>query len=103
MNLSAIQFRELLRHIRGVAKLARYDINDYNCTDFAFGVFNKFRQAGPIIIPKVSYFGMFKEMTSPQSAYKELKRVSMQIPRDRNIRTGTGKKYVTSNTGICKN
>jgi hypothetical protein len=51
-ELTPEKLSRTLMHIRRLARYIKYDIDDYNCTDFALEVFNYTRPADPIEIPR---------------------------------------------------
>lgn len=64
----------VITFIRLFSKSPVYDIDDYNCTDFALKVFNLLRPNAPLIIPKYDIPGDLKTNISstPQGLYMQL-------------------------------
>ncbi len=74
MDLTAAQLQTVLTKIRSLVRFVRYDIDEYNCTDFALDVFNELR-TNKLTIPLYDVpGGMTAAGTStPQGLYNQLK------------------------------
>jgi hypothetical protein len=74
MVLTPEQFSKVISKMRLESKLNKYDIDDYNCTDFAVSIFNSVRSVDPIIIPKYQIPGSLntKGSSTPQGLYREI-------------------------------
>lgn len=57
MNLSPEQLQSVITEIEYLAKFVKYDIDEYNCTDFALQVFNIVRTGNALEIPKYNIPG----------------------------------------------
>jgi hypothetical protein len=80
MKLTPQQFNTTLIKARQLAKYPRYDIDEFNCTDFAISVFNETRST-KLQIPLYQIpGGMAVAGTStPQGFYRDSKGMDKQI------------------------
>ena len=103
MNLTPEDFRKTLSHIADLAKYIKYDIDEYNCTDFALDVFNFTRLNSPIEIPKYDIpGGMTQKGTStPQGLYVKLKSMKQAGIESSNIEIPGSKQWVSKSNGPC--
>ena len=86
-----------------MAKSVKYDIDDYNCTDFALNIFNKCRTE-KLKIPLYNIPGNYPSMgtSTPQGLYHTLKQMkSSGSPESENITIDIYKGWVASSTGPC--
>lgn len=103
MNVSAANFKSILTHILYLSRFIKYDIDDYNCTDFALDVFNYVR-TDKLEIPKYdlpngeSPYGS----STPQGLYQKLQQMkNASHPEAGNITIGIYKGWVASSKGPC--
>ncbi|MBA2499926.1 MAG: hypothetical protein H0V30_09395 [Chitinophagaceae bacterium] len=103
MNVSIENFQRILNQISYLSGFVKYDIDEYNCTDFALEVFNTIRSK-KIEIPKFNIpngetpFGT----STPQGLYIKLK--SMKVasdPEAANISLPGVKGWVAKSKGPC--
>jgi hypothetical protein len=75
MNLTPENFQSTLTHMLYLSHFVKYDIDDYNCTDFALEVFNYRRGSDKLTIPMFDIpGGMAPNGTAtPQGLYIKLK------------------------------
>ncbi len=78
MELTPDQLKSTLNQMSKLASRVKYDIDEYNCTDFALDVFNYSRPANPLEIPKYHLTASTAPdgSNTPQGLYKKL--VQMQ-------------------------
>lgn len=103
MSLSATNFRSTLTEILYLANFIEYDIDNYNCTDFALDVFNKTR-THKIIIDLYDIPGNYPSTGSrtPQGLYNKLKEMKESgHPESSNITIGIYKGWVAKSSGPC--
>jgi hypothetical protein len=74
MDLTFQELSTVIATLKLYATSSKYDIDDFNCTDFAIGIFNSARPSNPLIIPKYKIPGgqTANGTSTPQSLYKEL-------------------------------
>lgn len=104
MNLTPEQLQSTLTHIQYLANFIKYDIDDYNCTDFALDVFNYKRGGNQITIPKYSIPGGAAPYgtATPQGLYQKL--IEMKKPggaESSNITIPGVKGYAGKSNGPC--
>jgi hypothetical protein len=105
MAITPAQLNEALTHILYLARFIKYDIDEYNCTDFALEVFNVVRNpAKKLIIPKYDIPGGAAPYgtNTPQGLYNKLK--SMQQTRSaetNNLSIAGYKSWVANSNGPC--
>ena len=102
-TLSAEEFKSVLTEIRYLKNM-QYDIDNYNCTDWALAVFNK--QGDGLDIPLYDIPGNLPSSgtSMPQGIYNKL----LQMKRDNDlhadkIQIGFQKGYVAYSNGPCIN
>jgi hypothetical protein len=102
MNLTAAQLQsvllELIRH-----KNDKYDIDEYNCTDWALEIFN-YQRTSKVTIPKYNLPGAQAPLGSntPQGLYNQLKTMKAAGGTEAiNISIPGVKGYVAYGTGPC--
>ncbi|HEV7333126.1 MAG TPA: hypothetical protein VGN63_18975 [Flavisolibacter sp.] len=103
MNLSPENFRSTLMEVLYLARSIKYDIDEYNCTDFALDVFNKTRSY-KLQIPLYQIpGGMTAAGTrTPQGLYNKLKQMKVSgDPEASNITIGVVKAWAGNSTGPC--
>lgn len=103
MNLSPQNFNSTLTEILYLANFIKYDIDNYNCTDFALDVFNKSR-VNKLDIPLYDIPGNYPSTGTrmPQGLYNKLKQLKNSgDPEAPNITIGIQKGWVANSTGPC--
>ena len=105
MSLTPAQLRTTFTHMQSLANFIRYDIDEYNCTDFALEVFNYVRHpANKIEIPKYDIpGGMASAGTStPQGLFNKLKSMQQSGSTEAsNISIPGYKGWVAGSKGSC--
>lgn len=81
MQLTPTQLNAVIAQMSQVSKRAKYDIDEYNCTDFALEIFNFVNAGNALEIPKIDIPGTMNSYGSntPQGVYlklSELKRAN---------------------------
>ena len=104
MNLTPEKFQQMLTHIEYLSNFIRYDIDEYNCTDFALDVFNSARGSNQLTIPKYDIPGGAAPFgtNTPQGLYQKL--VAMKAlgnGESKDIIIFGLKGFVGSSTGPC--
>lgn len=103
MSVSPEHFRSILTEIRYLAGFIQYDIDEYNCTDFALDVFNKIR-TNKLEIPMYDIpSGITAGGTrTPQGLYQKLKQMKEGGgPEASNISLSNYKCWVAYSSGPC--
>ena len=74
MDLTPEKLQHTLTHIQNLANFIKYDIDEYNCTDFALDVFNYQRGGNQLTIPMYDIPGgtAIKGTATPQGLYQKL-------------------------------
>src|SRR5690606_38714654 len=77
MILSSEQFKLLISKMSDLRKRVKYDIDEYNCSDFALEVFNFARKGKELELPKLDIPGAATNQGSntPQGLYLKLKQM----------------------------
>ena len=103
-NISPKQLSTALAHITHLAKFIRYDIDEFNCTDFALEVFNSVRISNEFEIPKYDLPGGMAPFGSslPQGVYNKLKSMKQSGVESDNINIPGVKGWVSDSHGPCK-
>ncbi len=103
-NISPKELSSALSHINYLAKFIRYDIDEFNCTDFALEVFNHVRISNPLEIPKYDLPGGTAPLGSstPQGVYNKLKSMKQSGVEGGNINIPGVKGWVSDSHGPCK-
>lgn len=105
MNLNAEQFNRTIAYMNELSKRIRYDIDDYNCTDFALEIFNFNRTGNAIEIPKIEIPGTTTNnpygSNTPQGLYLKLAEMKTGSTEANNISIPSEKGYVANSTGAC--
>lgn len=102
MNLSADNFKSVLTEILYLRN-SQYDLDEFNCTDFALNVFNKVR-TNKLEIPLYHVPGTITAAGSstPQGLYNRLKEMQHSgDPESGNIKINIIKGWVGSSNGVC--
>ena len=103
MKLAPEDFARILTHIRYLARFIKYDIDEYNCTNFALDVFNVVR-IDKLNIPLYHIPGGLTAAGSstPQGLYTALKQLKEYgSPEASNIRMDYMKAFVAYSHGPC--
>lgn len=97
------EFIGIISKIETLAKNIKYDIDNYNCTDFALDVFNSIPNTNPIAIRKFNIpIGEYRNKTStPQGVYQKLKSMKDANIEGLNINIPTSKAYAGESSGPC--
>ena len=103
MNLTPEEFTKTLNEIAYLSSSVKYDIDEFNCTDFALDVFNTTRISNPLEIPKYDIPGGTAPngTNTPQGLYNELKVMQAQGMESNNINIPGYKGYVAASDGPC--
>ena len=72
--LTAQEFRHVLEKIKKKYDFLYYDIDDYNCTDFALDIYNSLRPCSPLPIKKDSLLFNKLIISTPRGMYDLLKK-----------------------------
>jgi hypothetical protein len=98
-NVSLIDFNAAMNLALSNSTLL-YDLNDYNCTDYAVGVFNQVMPFNnQLNVPDhITGFGV-NYKTTPNSLYKTLKQMKQSGEFQGSIQIGTGNG--TESAGDC--
>ena len=104
MPLTTESFNSILTHIQYLANFIKYDIDEYNCTDFALEVFNYKRGGKQITIPMYDIPGgnAANGTATPQGLYFKLKEIREQQGAEaRNVTIPGVKGYAGTSKGPC--
>lgn len=104
MDITAEQLKIVINQIKRIARSPKYDIDDYNCTDFALSVFNSVRGTNILEIPKLDIPETMNPYGSntPQGVYLKLKEMKSKNSTEANNITIPGVKgYVGKSHGSC--
>jgi hypothetical protein len=100
-TLTPEQFRSVISKIHSLGN-SNYDLDDFNCTDWALSVFNS--QGYTLTIPRYLVPGSIKAdgVNTPQGIYNKLKEMKdANVPGSDNISIGFMKAWVTNSNGPC--
>ena len=102
-DISPDDFKKTLDHISYLARFIKYDIDEYNCTDFALSVYNIIRISDPLEIPKYDLPGAFTPFGSstPQGLFNKLKSMKQSGTDASNINIPGVKGWVSESNGPC--
>ena len=103
MDITPANFRSTIERMLYLSTYIKYDIDDYNCTDFALNIFN-FKRSNPLNIIKYNVPGgaTSSGTSTPQGIYKELKRIKDLVNTEsNNISIPSVKAYSTPSSGPC--
>lgn len=101
MDITPQQLNNVLSYMDNVAK-HDYDIDDYNCTDFALEAFNLSREENPIEIQKFAIPGGRNDNTStPGALYNKIKNMQIFGVESGNINIPEEKSFVGKSSGAC--
>jgi hypothetical protein len=99
MNVTAFNFRSAIGKIKELSTM-KYDMDEFNCTDFALEVFNYIRT--PLKIPQYVIPGGMYGTNTPQGLYNKLNEMwRNNDPEAKNITIDMVKGYVGSSSGPC--
>ena len=105
MNLPPDQFQSTLTHMQYLSNFMRYDISNYNCTDFALEIFNYRRGGGnQLTVPMYDIPGGIAPngTATPQGLYQKLKEMQSSNSADApNITIPGVKGYAGASDGPC--
>jgi hypothetical protein len=104
MTLTPQDLQGVLIHIAYLARFIKYDIDDYNCTDFALDVFNYKRGGNQLAIPKYNLPGSQAPngTNTPQGLYQKLAEMKKQGGTEANKIVIPGVKgFVGNSNGPC--
>lgn len=103
MNITSSDLSLVLNEIERLGSVVKYDIDDYNCTNFALDVFNKVRSE-KIIIPLYNIPGNYPATgtKTPQGLFALLNNMKEAgHPEAQNITIDIQKGWVSTSTGPC--
>jgi hypothetical protein len=102
MDLTPDKLRKTLDHILELSIDLKYDIDEFNCTDFALDIFN-FTRSNPIEIPKYNIPGGMTQngSSTPQGLYIQLKNMKRMGIESSNIMIPGLKGWVADSDGPC--
>ena len=104
MNVTPEKFQQMLTHIEYLSNFIRYDIDEYNCTDFALDVFNYARGGNQLTIPKYDIPGGAAPFgtNTPQGLYQKLNAMkALGNAESKDIIIPGLKGFVGSSNGPC--
>ena len=104
MNLTPEKFQQIITHIEYLSNFIRYDIDEYNCTDFALDVFNYARGGNQLTIPKYDIPGGAAPFgtNTPQGLYQKLNAMkALGNAESKDIIIPGLKGFVGSSNGPC--
>ena len=103
MNLTPQDFKKTLDEIAYLAGTVKYDIDEFNCTDFALDVFNRTRVSNPLEISRYDIPGgtAISGSNTPQGLFNKLKGMQDQGIEADNINIPGYKGFVASSDGPC--
>jgi hypothetical protein len=99
--LTPDQLRSVIQEIRN-KETAQYDLDDFNCTDWALDIFNN--QGNTLTIPKYLIPGSIKPegVNTPQGLYNKLNELKSESVTDADkISIGFMKGWVSNSNGPC--
>lgn len=103
MNVSPDNFKSILTEIQYLGGFIKYDIDEYNCTDFALDVFNKVR-SDKLQIPTYNIPGGINAggTRTPQGLYNKLWQMKYSGSAEASsITIGNFKNWVAQSNGPC--
>ena len=104
INVDFSRLASVFFYIKKFSLKSRYDIDDFNCSDFAVTVFNLARPEKRLVIPKYKVPGgeTAEGTTTPQALYLELKRRKLYGTDRDNIEIPNSKGYTFPSYLPCK-
>lgn len=101
MNITPEQLSSTLNYLSNLSN-HDYDVDDYNCTDFALEVFNQLRVGNPIEIEKMLIPGGVTFNTStPGALYSKLSIMQRYGTENANINFPQTKAFASPSSGPC--
>ena len=102
MSITPEQLNNTINYLSNLAN-RDYDIDDYNCTDFALEVFNSSRMGNPIEIQKypIPSGVTYKNMSTPGALYNKLSIMQHAGIESGNINIPAEKSFVGDSSGRC--
>jgi hypothetical protein len=103
MSITPANFKSILTEIRYLARFIKYDVDEYNCTDFAMDVFNKIR-SNKLEVPMIHIPGGIAPSgtRTPQGLYLKLQQMKRAGDVEAaNITIGSFKNWVADSDGPC--
>jgi hypothetical protein len=100
-QLTAEQLKNMLSLLQYKTKNSHYDIDDYNCTDFALDVFNSVANSGKLEIPKFNIPIGINPASTPQGLFQKLKSMKDSGVESNNINIPGVKGWVANSSGPC--
>jgi hypothetical protein len=105
MNITPTQLKSAIAEIQYLGRFVKYDIDEYNCTDWALEVFNYVRSPlNQLVIPKYDLPGDAAPYgtSTPSGLYQKLQQIKKAGGTEAaNVDMGFKKGYVASSTGPC--
>ena len=104
MDLTPEKFQHVLTHIQYLANFIKYDIDEYNCTDFALDVFNYQRGGNQLTIPLYDIPGgtAVNGTATPQGLYQKLNLMKKANDAEsKNITIPGVKGFAGNSNGSC--
>lgn len=105
MNITPAELQKALTQMSYLARFVNYDIDEYNCTDWALDVFNKARSSSiQLAIPLYQIPGGQAPYgtSTPQGLYKVLKSMkNMGGPESNKILVSNQKRFAGQSLGPC--
>lgn len=104
MSLTPEQLKGVLIHMQYLERFIKYDIDDYNCTDFALEIFNYKRGGNQLTIPMYDIPGGTAPngTTTPEGLYQQLKKMKdTGSAESQSISIPGVKGYVGASHGPC--
>lgn len=103
MSLTPEDLKKTLDEMSYLSGSIKYDIDEFNCTDFALNVFNASRISNPLEIPKYDIPGgtAVNGTNTPQGLFNELKSMQASGVEAENITIPGFKGFVADSNGPC--
>lgn len=103
MDLTPKDLKKTLDKVVYLTGFVKYDIDEFNCTDFALDVFNATRISNPLEIPRYDIPGgtAINGTNTPQGLYNKLNSMQQQGIESANITIPGVKGWVASSDGPC--
>lgn len=103
MSLTPEDLKKTLDEMTYLSGVVKYDIDEFNCTDFALDVFNASRISNPLEIPKYDIPGgtAVNGTNTPQGLFNELKSMQASGVEAENITIPGFKGFVADSNGPC--
>ncbi|WP_018615956.1 hypothetical protein [Segetibacter koreensis] len=102
MDITPLQLNNTLNHIIQLSTV-NYDIDDYNCTDYALDIFNYSRIGNPLQIKKNQIPGgrSINGSSTPGALYNTLNVMKLSGNESNNIKIVGGKDFAIDSNGPC--